>query len=399
MTNKKRNLEMSGSTLSCGYANFGNRPYYPRRCKDRKSFSTNIESLPDELLFEILLLLSSKDIHNGARLVCKRWYNIIRNPNFVKAHLRNNPSTVGLLIQSYDVPGDPAFVSLRRGKVEVSKLNYNFPQTIWSSCNGLILELDLKTQKGVYILNPETNFRFDLPRAIPEPDEHLEYCIAYSAASKEYKVVHTSYYTKYYGIPKLRYCAILTVGVDKSWMRVGTQHLSATARNILTGFPLATEGFIHWTSNERLHTHVLTMNVETEVITANVVPQGYGESFGYYLPMGSCLTLFIELSEFSFEILKMKSETGEWTKLPNVDLEGRRRRIEQFVSECCGSLEDEPRYLILEPGGWLDEQVLVLHVSPTRVFVVYNVRTQEINFFKFDYDSGGYTFNVLRKKL
>ncbi|EYU23297.1 hypothetical protein MIMGU_mgv1a009325mg [Erythranthe guttata] len=345
-------MQMSGSTLSCGYANFGNRPYYPRRCKDRKSFSTNIESLPEELLFEILLLLSSKDIHNGARLVSKRWYNIIRNPNFVKAHLRNNPSTVGLLIQSYDVPGDPAFVSLRRGKVE-----------------------------GVYILNPETNFRFDLPRVICEPDEHLEYCIAYSAASKEYKVVHTSYYTKYYGIPKLRYCAILTVGVDKSWMHVGTQHLSATARNLLTGFPLATEGFIHWTSNERLHTH------------------GYGESFGYYLPMGSCLTLFIERSEFSFEILKMKSETGEWTKLPNVDLEGRRSRIEQFVSECCGSRQDEPRYLILEPGGWLDEEVLVLHVSPTRVFVVYNVRTQEIDFFKFDYDSGGYGFNVLRKKL
>ncbi|KAL6558016.1 hypothetical protein OROMI_018366 [Orobanche minor] len=63
---------------------------YLRRC--RGSF---IQCILDELLFEILLRLSAQDIYFGARLVCRKWYHMMRYRIFICKHLERVSS--GLL--------------------------------------------------------------------------------------------------------------------------------------------------------------------------------------------------------------------------------------------------------------------------------------------------------------
>ncbi|EYU23298.1 hypothetical protein MIMGU_mgv1a009193mg [Erythranthe guttata] len=350
---------MVGSKSNCVYVNGSNRPYYHRRCKGKIS-STNIESLPDELVFDILLHLQSEDIHRGARLVCKKWYNTVRTRNFRCARLRN--STVGLLIHS---SGDerPIFLTLEKGRVEMSKLSYKIPGRVWTSCNGLILDYEVMRD-------------------------------AYAAASMEYKVAQT--FSSRLRYPFVRGCAILTVGVDKFWRHVDTENLSPIGREILRGIPLTTEGYFHWTHREG--TRVLTLNVETEIITETLVPNGYGKKTKYYLSTGRSLTLLIACSGFSWEVLKMKSETGEWTKLTKVDLKARKCEFEQFVRECCGPVV-QPSSLVIKPVGWLDEEVLVLNAFPTLVCVLYKVRAQEIEFVELDFDDDDLNFQVHRIRM
>ncbi|KAL8063927.1 hypothetical protein ABFX02_01G057700 [Erythranthe guttata] len=383
---------MVGGESNCVYVNGRNRPYYHRRCKGKIS-STNIESLPDELVFDILLHLPSEDIHRGARLVCKKWYNTVRTRNFRCARLRN--SSVGLLIHSSD-DERPIFMTMEKGRVEMSKMSYKIPGRVWTSCNGLILDYEVM-RDGIYLftLNPATRRCFDLPPFMSRSDSSYDYSgIAYAAASMEYKVAQT--FSSRLRYPFVRGCAILTVGVDKFWRHVDTENLSPIGREILRGIPLTTEGYFHWTHREG--TRVLTLNVETEIITETLVPNGYRERTKYYLSTGRSLTLLIACSGFSWEVMKMKSETGEWTKLTKVDLKARKCEFEQFVRECCGPLV-QPSFLVIKPVGWVDEEVLVLNAFPTLVCVLYKVRTQEIEFVELDFDDDDLNFQVHRIKM
>ncbi|KAL3629273.1 hypothetical protein CASFOL_026495 [Castilleja foliolosa] len=70
-----------------GGNNNSTRTYHPRL--------TDIKSLPDEVLFEVLVRLSAQDIYDLARLVCSKWYHMIHTRAFIYAHLQR--STYGLL--------------------------------------------------------------------------------------------------------------------------------------------------------------------------------------------------------------------------------------------------------------------------------------------------------------
>ncbi|KAL9177425.1 hypothetical protein ABFS82_01G057100 [Erythranthe guttata] len=380
------NSEMNWGKCNSVYTNTRTRPYYSRRCK---SSLTKFDSLPDELVFEILLLLSPKDIHNGARLVCKKWYETVHTRIFRYEHIHR--STVGILIlKSYCEY--PFFVAMREGRVEVSKLRYKFgiESTVWSSCNGLILDFDSKKRKALYTLNPATKRRFYLPQFPSQWEDHNYYYsgIAYAEASMEYKVVRT-----YYSCSK-RNCVILTVGVDESWRSVDAEHLSDAARKSLRDIPLTTDGFVHWFGRN----DVVTLNVETEFLTENAVPRGYGEGLKYYLSMGSSLTSVVACSEYSWEVFELILETGEWRKMYTIDLARQRCKIERFVGECCGTLV-RPSNVVLKPRGWLNEEVLVFHVYPSRVCVLYGVCTRETDFFELDSDSYYYCFEVHRNRF
>ncbi|GFP93895.1 hypothetical protein PHJA_001533800 [Phtheirospermum japonicum] len=209
----------------------------------------------------------------------------------------------------------------------------------------------------------------------------------------EYKVVRTFFINSHNHVIQDECVAIFTVGVDKDWMRrVNTRHISLTANYLFVSRPLlTTKGFVHWTMNDSRFAYVLTLNVETEIITQFPVPRHDGETelMYYYLPMGSYLSLLIARSKFSWEFWEMKPDTGEWTKLPNIDLEA------QFAS-----------YLncILKPGGWLkSREVLVFNVRrenynlPSQLCIACNVRTRK--FHEFELDGGLQSFLAHRNSL
>ncbi|GFP99265.1 hypothetical protein PHJA_002070400 [Phtheirospermum japonicum] len=202
---------------------------------------------------------------------------------------------VGLLIRNlsgYAV----TFMTMTQGQIEISKFSYNSGCQFWSSCNGLMLEANYKDKYDLLITNPVTKQHYVLPPffARTQHPNRLS-AIAHAAAPMQYKVVRTCYLE--IGNPFSRkFCAILTVGVDNSWRLVDTQHLSLTAAELFSSCPLVTGGFVHWARGDGF---VLTLDVETEIITQIPVPHCNGERFGnyyyssyYYFASASYLSLF-----------------------------------------------------------------------------------------------------------
>ncbi|KAL7121411.1 hypothetical protein ACP275_02G180400 [Erythranthe tilingii] len=363
------------------------RPYYFRVCKGNRN-SQIMDSLPDELLFHILLHLPAEDIPNAA-MVCRKWYRTTRARDFVHAH-RSHHSVSGLVIHvlaNNRLNCHPqVFVSMRNGRFDVSNFVHQIRRLAWCSCNGLILEYDFAPEPALLITNPITNQRFAAP---PFPSRisilnHRRFGISYSPASMEYKVVYI-----YCDKKDVFQCAVLTVGGvdDKSWRRICTRHLSPTSKTHLLNDPIITLGFIHWAQCDT-HTHVLTLNVDTETMTKYTLPQspqgGYERRPKFYFSAGKSLSLFVVVSDLYLEGWDMKSESGEWTKLYNIDFTPRMCEFERFRSDEYSHVP-----FALLPLGWIKfREVLAFHFSyPSTVCTAYNLVTREFHFFELGSDA------------
>ncbi|KAL8063954.1 hypothetical protein ABFX02_01G059600 [Erythranthe guttata] len=325
----------------------------------RSSLTNYIDSLPDELLLRILLQLPAEDFYDTARFVSNKWRKLIRD--FVREHL--DRSTPGLVVQSASLP--PIFLTARLGRIEKLDFEYDFGEK-WSSCNGLIVGFDAK-KNALYVSNPEINKRVSLPQSF---HRMYGYGIAYAPASTEYKVVHSFLVAN--KTPHVQGCAVLTLGDDSSWRGLSIGHLSHASKHILNCTPFTTEGFMHWTYGD--YPRVLTLNVEREIITEQSIPDGCVGRSKYYFPTERSLTLLVERSELSWDVWELEPETGEWTKLPTIDLELQRDEFENSEK-------------LPAPIGWLnDKEVLVFQFFRTRrLLFLYNIRKRELEFLEVDY--------------
>ncbi|XP_057775988.1 putative F-box protein At3g52320 [Salvia miltiorrhiza] len=341
-------------------------PSYSRRCK--KERPTRIESLPKELLFEILLRLPADHLYERARLVCRRWYHIIHSHAFVNAHTHG--STYGLLLSPLKDCALPLYVTADAdGGIHTSELNHISKLGVLATCNGLVLELDDKCHHLPRLVNPATKQSFLLP---PYPGG-LMYChfysaLAYSAASLAYKVIAPRTVC-YFGLD------VLTVGVDESWRHVEVHHLPDHVRPFFLGeTPLTSEGFVHWGRGR----YCATMDVETEIITLSEAPYQYHENNYKYLSTGRCVSLLVACGDLSWEVWEMKAETGQWRKaLPSVDLGAEKCRIQQFAPEADR---------LLKPLGWVKyPQVLAFYFGASypwkrwRRCILYNLDTHQLD--------------------
>ncbi|GFP95899.1 hypothetical protein PHJA_001734100 [Phtheirospermum japonicum] len=166
-------------------------------------------------------------------------------------------------------------------------------------------------------------------------------------------------------------CDILTVGVDKSWRTIRGPHLSYADRLAIgLGRPMMTQGFIHWVGAGDF---ILTMNVETEIITRHrrPNPQGYGDLVTYLSTGGRLLSLLIACGELLWEVWEMEPESGEWRKLFEIDLEDDKWTLERLRRSECR------KYKYLIPIAWLKyPQVLVFGLSvvpPPNFVLLYNL--------------------------
>ncbi|XP_057775972.1 uncharacterized protein LOC130994874 [Salvia miltiorrhiza] len=317
------------------------RAYYSRRGK--KGMPTNIESLPKELLFEILLRLPADHLYERARLVCRWWCHIIHSHAFINAQMHG--ATYGLL-SPLDDNTLPLYVTATAdGGIHTSELTYLSEMEVLATCNGLVLGLEDEGHhfRRLVIVNPATKQSFHLPPLPTGVAYDLQYGFAYSAASLAYKVIRQASVRHYephaqedYGLD------VLTVGVDESWRQVEVHHLpDHVRRRLLAKTPLTSEGFLHWGWGKCC----ATMDVETEIITLSEAPYQYKERDYYYLSTGWCVSLLVACGDLSWEVWEMKAGTGEWRKaLPNVDLRAEKCRIQQLAPE------DDA---VLEPLGWV----------------------------------------------
>ncbi|KAH6769571.1 hypothetical protein C2S52_014374 [Perilla frutescens var. hirtella] len=346
------------------------RPYYSRRCKRVRS--TNIESLPDELLFHILVRLPADHLYDRARFVCRKWYHIIHSSAFINTHVQHSTYGLMLSVESYS-SGRPIFVSATaQGQIETSEFSYKCRVRILGSCNGLGWECQVTYRNVPHIINPATKQVFMLPPLSSEMLRASKSGIAYVAASMEYKVIlpHLEVISR----TSLPVLAILTVGVDNSWRHLPVETLPERARERLFQYPLITEGFIHWVRG----TDVLTLDVETEVFISRKVslPLSYQEKRKYYLSTGKYLSLVVARGDFLWGVWWMEPETGEWRKLrPDINFEAQKTRLEQFS---CG---DEDYEEDLVPLGWVKypEVLALCFRGRGHTCIFYNLDTHEIS--------------------
>ncbi|KAH6831935.1 hypothetical protein C2S53_012810 [Perilla frutescens var. hirtella] len=356
-----------------GDLNSRTRPYYSRRCK--RVSSTNIQSLPDELLFHILVRLQADYLCDRARLVCRRWYHIIHSHAFVSTHLQH--STYGLLLSSIYGGDHPIFVTVTEGRIQTFEFSYKCRKYLMGSCNGLAMGINHNGWAFVHIINPATKQPFVLPSFSGQIVYNMPAGIAYAATSMEYKVAVSYMAHMPPDSPSVALgLAILTAGVDNSWRYVRVEHLSMPATSLVLEIPFITEGFMHWATEEK--TTVLTLDVETEILTVSEVPlpKSYCmKTRKYYLSTGRSLSLLVACENFLWELWEMKPETREWMKLvADIKLGAQKCRLQQFA----GGDND-----VLEAVGWVKyPEVLALHFMGkrcSRTCIFYNLDTHEIN--------------------
>ncbi|CAA0832780.1 Unknown protein [Striga hermonthica] len=355
--------------------------YFRRRYK-----LPNLESLPDELLLGILVRLPAHVIQDSVGLVCPKWYRLTRTRDFIHEHFQR--ATSGLILHSMMFPEEIIFISMKEGRVEKFRFRKEYYCNIWSSCNGLVFGISSHIKSDLCIFNPATNQHYDLPPIYNRICSIFFSCLAFAAASKEYKVVlcHQEI--------EIVYCAIVTVGVDTSWRHVPVQHLSETSRTVLCKeFPWTTQGFVHWIKDG--FDTMLTLNVEIETISESQVPLplAHRGKRKFYLPTERYLTVLVALGKYSWDVWQMESETGEWLKVFSIDLEDEKWRFDWFSRDC------DENYI--RPVGWIDyPDVLVFNPPPgNRSCIVYKVRTREIDSFELSTLGGFYIFRFHKSSL
>ncbi|CAA0812096.1 Unknown protein [Striga hermonthica] len=363
--------------------NLRSRPYYFRSCK--KMRPTDISSLPDEIVFKILLHLPAQDIFNVARLVCPQWYRMIHSIDFIHEHLHRSPP--GLLIQNIEdktAQRSPIFACVDRGQIEISKLDYKFRDAVWTSCHGLILEGDLKARFTIIAANPATKQHFSVPTHEYHIDDRWHTGLGYAPASMEYKVVHT-FDSDFY---------VLTLGVDDVWRRVECGHLTRSAQKLLSrSTPLVTEGYMHWVHPEK--NLVVMLDLETEAFRQLRCPPGKKRANCGFL-VGDSLTCFTMRGWFSWGVWELRPGTGEWKKLPGIELGGRAQELENL----CGKKGCDCDWG-LSVVGWIKyKEVLVFRVScPSRVCIAYSIRTGELRAFELDCEGNKHNYLPHRSSL
>ncbi|KAL6517475.1 hypothetical protein OROMI_033176 [Orobanche minor] len=262
-----------GANVKRVYLNSRTRPCYLRRCK--REMPTDIQSLPDELLSNILVFINSQIQH----------------------------STYGLILTYHQVDGGgvrPFLVTATQdGQIETRELSYSFRTGLYSSCNGLALDYNIENNL-LHILNPATKQELVLPSCSRQFPRLYRCCIAYAAASMAYKVILPF---EDVGDSSIALSlAILTVGVDKSWRNIPVEHLPyKLGKLLLSKRSLTTEGSIHWVINTM--TNVLTLDVETETFTTSIVPLPKAYNPGScFLSTGKFLSLLFRREDLSWEV-------------------------------------------------------------------------------------------------
>ncbi|CAA0809532.1 Unknown protein [Striga hermonthica] len=328
----------------------------------------NLLSLPDDLLWKILLNLSAQDIYR-ASLVCRSlYYHTIRSEEFVNLHLWQTDE-YGLFFRFIYAPTRElidnyrhysrriVFVSMKQGRVMVSDYYYPYKPNLMleTSCNGLIPDyIYYDTLSGVHLANPVMGRAFQLP-PLPENAMSMKCCVGYAEASNAYKVALA--YTV--GIKRWdARRAILTVGVDKSWRHLATDHLTESSLSLL----VVTEGFIHSIFGDT----ITTLNVETEVMTETWAPVPVYNHHKYkncYLSTGKALTVVVQVEDGVFRVWEMvRGDSYYWRELERQIVLGSRRMRE--IREVCGCGDKDLVYI--SPVGWLQQMEVLVFVAKSK---------------------------------
>ncbi|KAI4332089.1 hypothetical protein L6164_017026 [Bauhinia variegata] len=342
---------------------------------------SSLDSLPNDIVSNILHRLPAQFLYKSAKLVCKTWAEILQLPCFINSHLHHSESDHGFLIQQPRSPYNAQFVHTTRDwKIQVKDLNLKFPGKISGSSDGFLLINRRATSSSVvelYVANPITMQVLKLP-SLPQTCTYSGHCnnITSSISStgeREIKVLSLG------REPNGMYnWFVLTVGKAMSWRKISS-NIAAESQCDPASYlsyvqSLSVDGVIYWTnfswiSNGSilafdLHhsetAHHLKLPVEVD-----------GGEYWTLVQMGNqicCMTCGKNV-EMKVWLLKDLSR-NEWAMVRSITF----------------STESPLKDYFCIPLLWLDSQVVIfsVYVEVNNAIVAYNVNKNECQVIKVD---------------
>lgn len=286
-----------------------------------------------------------------SRFVCKPWYNIIKNPKFIDAHLHRSesvliflspfpneslypfsvasvpkelPNTVSVelnLLQPKPIPifnhttinaprFSVQFLEFKNDKSKIGEYSLSCSGNIRATCNGLIL-LDNKLKNGgLVVMNPVTRKLIALPLGTLSRPHDESYGFALIDSTGEYKVVHLFR-------DELRYvsCEILSLRT-KAWREVNGPSFGFFNRFV--DGPISAIGGLHWIPQVDRSEYIVSIEVDKEKFHQIPLPRS-SRTHDRIVEMGGVLCLVVHEDVNHIDIWILKGFYGEvWTKYHSI---------------------------------------------------------------------------------
>ncbi|ONI35835.1 hypothetical protein PRUPE_1G556700 [Prunus persica] len=259
-----------------------------------------------------------------SRFVCKPWYNIIKNPKFIDAHLHRSesvliflspfpneslypfsvasvpkelPNTVSVelnLLQPKPIPifnhttinaprFSVQFLEFKNDKSKIGEYSLSCSGNIRATCNGLIL-LDNKLKNGgLVVMNPVTRKLIALPLGTLSRPHDESYGFALIDSTGEYKVVH----------------------------------LFRDELRFVDG-PISAIGGLHWIPQVDRSEYIVSIEVDKEKFHQIPLPRS-SRTHDRIVDMGGVLCLIVHEDVNHIDIWILKGFYGEvWTKYHSI---------------------------------------------------------------------------------
>ncbi|CAL5406188.1 unnamed protein product [Camellia sinensis] len=320
------------------------------------------DNLPIDALIEILSRLPVKSLVRFT-CICKQWYSLITNPNFISTHLKktllksnNNNDDQLLLVRHYNMFDETELFALyldnelfdKHVELECPFRSVKEYFRIVGSCNGLIcLSDDYDTFTDTIIIwNPSVRRSVTLPK--PQfPYTSQGACLmgfGCDAFNNDYKVVRIVYQYNSpddhnYRVPPNVEVYSLSTG---TWRNVGVAAPTYIVYNFFA-LPAFVNGAVHWVASDRgdkgsFHNLVAAFDMKDDVFRDIMMPDGVAKTEVLKLSisvLGTSLALvqYEKIWQSEYCWVWMMEEYGvaeSWTRLFTVDMREGIRKVVGF---------------------------------------------------------------------
>ncbi|XP_059663115.1 F-box protein At3g07870-like [Cornus florida] len=305
--------------------------------------STMSVYVPPDLLIQILRRLPVKSLIRFTS-VCKSWYFLITNPNFITTHLNqtiasNKNQNRPLLLRYYNKDDEKEHYTLRHDDETFSRfLELEFPfkcqlgyVRIVGSCNGLLCLSDdfFANTNGIFLWNPSIRQSLVLP-APNKPESPHMFVLGFGVdiATNDYKVVRLVYckqYPLHYEYPPTVEIYTVSSGL---WRSLGTPGPSYGMVELLWSQAFV-NGAVHWIAFNPAgggHNLIVSFDMGNEVFSKIMLPDalaGEHQSNLYITVVGECLSVFrYGIGSCCIWVMKEYGVVKSWTELVTVNLPG-----------------------------------------------------------------------------
>lgn len=255
--------------------------------------------LPIDVLVEILSRLPVKPLLRFTS-VCKKWYSLILNPNFVSKHLEQSISEPSfqnqfLLVRHYNILTkrerfalhfDNPFVTYAELQCPFTRVNDFF--RVVGTCNGLIcLADDIDTYTDTVIIwNPCARKSINLPKPVfsNRPQGTVLLGFGFDSVNNDYKIVRIVYFLNipgdhHYRVPPQVEIYALSTRVWRSICNVAPMY------DIFSYFPSPAfvNGHLHWVASKyredgSFHNFLSGFDMSAEVFREVMMPESLAET-------------------------------------------------------------------------------------------------------------------------